>query len=171
MAEFTGAETLNNTDMQDIMITGGSLEGMQGMEWLMSLLLWAGMAMNIIYIIFFLLKAWGLYNINKKLGEPYPWLAWIPLAQMYSFVKAGGKSGIWVLWIILGFIAFAIPGIILVINVLHNTSKRTGRGIWTTLGLLFFGFIMYPVVGYKLKDQSAQTATATESTQTSTEEL
>jgi len=52
-------------------------------------------------LISFLLKAWGIYNINRKLGEPYPWLAWIPFIQMYSFVKAGGKNGLWVLWMIL----------------------------------------------------------------------
>ena len=75
---------------------------------------------------------------------------------MYSFVKAGGKSGWWVLWIILGFFFFLIPGIILTIIVMHSTSKRTGRGVWTTLGFIFFGFIMYPVVGHKLKQSDIQ---------------
>lgn len=162
---------LNNTEVQDIMANGEAIQSMEGMEELMSLFVGAGMVMNIVFIVFFLLRAWGLYNINKKLGEPYPWLSWIPVVQMYSFVTAGWKKGIWVLWIILGFICLFIPGIILTINVLHNTSKRTGRGIWTTLGLLFFGPIMYAVVGYKLKEKNSQTATPVENTQTSGEEL
>lgn len=91
------------------------------------------MVFNILMIVFFVLKAWGLYNINKKLGEAYPWLAWIPLIQIYSFVKAGGKKGIWVLWMILGFIALIIPGFIIYIIIAHGISKRTGRTGWSTL--------------------------------------
>ncbi len=82
---------------------------------------------NIFMVVAFLLKAWGLYNINTKLGEPHPWLSWVPVVQVYSFVKAGGKDGIWVLWLILGFIAFIIPGIVIAIIISHGISKRTGR--------------------------------------------
>ena len=35
------------------------------------------------------------------------------------------------------------------IQVLSGISKRTGRWGWTTAGLFFIGFIMFPVVGYK----------------------
>lgn len=101
---------------------------------------------------FFLLMAWGLYLINKKSGEEYPWLAFIPLVQMYSFVKAGGKDGIWVLWLILGYIALIIPGLILTIMVIHSTSKRTGNGVGTTILAIFFPYIMYPIMGNNMPD-------------------
>lgn len=107
---------------------------------------------NVLMVVFFLLKAWGLYNINRKLGEQYPWLAWIPVIQVYAFVKAAGKNGIWVLWLILGFIAFVIPGIIIYIILAHGISKRTGRWVWSTLGILFIDWVMLPVIGHKLAD-------------------
>lgn len=71
---------------------------------------------------------------------------------MYSFVKAGGKDGIWVLWLILGYIAFVIPGVILTIMVIHATSKRTGNGAGTTILTLLFPFIMYPVIGNRMPE-------------------
>jgi Family of unknown function (DUF5684) len=120
----------------------------------MPLISWGIVIFNILMLVFFALKAWGLYNINKKLGEPYPWLAWIPVIQIYSFVKAGGKNGIWVFWIILGFMALIIPGIILYIIVAHGISKRTGRSGWSTLGIVFVDFIMLPVIGSKLQAKS-----------------
>ena len=47
---------------------------------------------NIFSIISFVLQAWGLYMINKKLGEKYAWLSWVPILNFYSFVKASGKK-------------------------------------------------------------------------------
>lgn len=106
---------------------------------------------QVLDIVFYLLTAWWLYLINKKLGIKYPWLSWVPILQIYSYVKASGKSFWWILWIILGFIALIIPGVIIYIIFLHWISKRTWRWWWTTTGLFFVPFIMFPVVWYKLK--------------------
>lgn len=111
-----------------------------------------GIFLTILQIIVFVLSAWWLFLINKKLGEEYPWLSFIPVIQLYSYCKASGKSLWWILWIIIGFIAFVIPWLILVIILLHWISKRTWRGAWTTLGLLFIPFIMFPVVWVKLQE-------------------
>lgn len=105
----------------------------------------------IIILLCYLLKSWGLYMISKKLWENHSWLAFVPLIQFYTHVKAAGKSGLWVLWIILWYILFVIPGLILYIITLSGISKRTGRWGWTTAGLFFFPVIMFPVVGYKLQ--------------------
>ena len=109
---------------------------------------------HIFWVIFFLLEAWWLYMINKKLCEKYAWLSWLPIVNMYSTIKASWKDAIWILWVILWFIALIIPWVILWIIVLHWISKRTGRTGWTTLGLVFVPFIMLPVIGHKLKGSS-----------------
>ncbi len=36
-----------------------------------------------------------LYIIAKKTNTPYPWLAWIPIANIYLMCKIGGKPGWW----------------------------------------------------------------------------
>jgi hypothetical protein len=56
-------------------------------------------------------------------------MSWIPVLNIYSYVRAAGKPNIWILWWILGFIAFIIPGIIITIILFNSISKRTGRGI------------------------------------------
>jgi hypothetical protein len=112
-----------------------------------------GWISDILWIVLFLLEAWWLYMINKKLWEKYAWLSWVPIVNMYSTVKAGWKNGIWVLYVILWFIALIIPWLVLWIIVLHWISKRTGRTWWSTLWLIFVPFIMLPVIGYKLKDE------------------
>lgn len=45
------------------------------------------------------------------------------------------------------------------IIILQALSKRTNRWAWTTLWLYLVPFIMFPVVAYKLKDQSVTLST------------
>lgn len=144
-----------------------SIDGMQSMEAFMPLIGAGGMAMNIISLVTFLLSAWGLYLINKKLGEKHPWLAFIPLIQVWTYFTASQKSflkyfvypliaifvgliaSIFTFWIsmLLATVYFLYCWIV----VLHGISKRTGRWAWSTVGLFFVSFIMLPVIGTKLQ--------------------
>jgi len=47
---------------------------------------------NILGLIAYFLWAWWLYMINKKLWNKYPWLAFIPLIQLFSYKYAAGLS-------------------------------------------------------------------------------
>ena len=106
----------------------------------------------IIQLIVHLLTAWWLWNINKKLWEPHAWISWIPVINIYSFVRAAWYPNIWILWLILWSIAIVIPFIwiiiflFLLIKVLHWISKRCWRWAWTTIWFLFISFIMFPIV-------------------------
>jgi hypothetical protein len=107
-----------------------------------------------------LLTAWGLWKINKKLWEPHAWLSWIPLIQVYSFVRASWYPNIWILWLALGSIAIMIPIVwiiiflILLIKVLHWISLRTWNWKWMTAWFLFLGFIFFPLVGHKFNPEN-----------------
>ena len=124
---------------------------------IMWLLAWLWIIVNILILVGFLLKAWWLWNINKKLWEPHPWLAWIPVIQMYSFVKAAWKNWIWILWLIIGFIAFIIPWVIIVAILCNWIAKRTGRWFWSAVWVFFIPAIMLPIIWYKLKDKTVIT--------------
>lgn len=74
---------------------------------------YVSMSLNILSIIFFITSAWGLYKISKNLWDKYPWLAFIPLVQIYTFIKTAGYTfwkglinliGRFILW----FILFAV---------------------------------------------------------------
>lgn len=121
----------------------------------------------LVWILIFLLIAWWLYLINKKLWEKYAWLSFFPIIQIYNYITASKKSfflyfilpfitcGLWVYFAIksfnplflVTFIHFDIMWMLL----MHSISKRCGRWVWTTIGFLLIPFIMLPVVWLKLK--------------------
>jgi hypothetical protein len=132
------------------------------------MMIWAGL--NILTIVLYLLQTTGLFLINKKLGEKHAWLSFVPLLQIYNYFTASKKSFLhyfvlplialiigWVLTIftfgisiILAYIYF----LVMWIKLLHAISLRCNRWAWTTIGFLLIPFIMMPIVGYKLGNQS-----------------
>lgn len=132
---------------------------------------------QILDIALYLLTAYWLFSINKKLWEKYAWLAFIPLANIYSFMKASWKPMIWILWIVLLYVwviastalmvfvwpiiwivtlAIFITIIVMVVKILHWISVRCWRWAWTTVGFMFISFIMLPYVWYKMPDMSGK---------------
>ncbi|NVP17368.1 hypothetical protein HUU51_01495 [Candidatus Gracilibacteria bacterium] len=150
----------------------------------------AGTIINILSIILYISGAYGLYLINKKLGEKHAWLSFVPILQIYNYFTASQKSFVkyllipfivMILGIILGIIlggiisgvVTPILGVLVMIasyvyffvmwiKVLHAISLRTGNGVWTTVGFIFVSFIMFPIVGIKMKDKSNDEAFSTE---------
>ena len=84
----------------------------------------------------------GLWKMYVKAGRP-GWAALIPIYNVVVLLEIIGKPT-W--WVILSFIPFvnAIVGII----IMHNLSKAFGRGIGTTLGLIFLPVIFYLILGF-----------------------
>ena len=136
------------------------------------------MALNIFMLISFIWMGYGLYVLAKKMNIKNAWMGWVPLLQFYTMTQVAGVSfKKHVLYPILIILAIAILGGVIVviwkvifvpiiwiasliayiyylvrfIQILSATSKRTGRGGWTTAGLFFIPFIMYPVVASKFK--------------------
>lgn len=95
----------------------------------------------IIIIALALIPLAGFYKMLKKAGEP----GWgiIPIINIYFLVKMSGKP-MW--WIILLFIP--IVNFIAAILIHIEISKNFGGGILLGLGLTFFAFICYPLVGF-----------------------
>lgn len=91
----------------------------------------------LIIIVFYAYCGWKLY---EKAGKP-GWAAIIPIYNYVVLLQIVGKP-IW--WIILLIIPFV--NIVVGIIVIHNLSKVFGKGVGYTLGLIFLGFIFYPVL-------------------------
>lgn len=89
----------------------------------------------LVLVAFYLYCGWKLF---EKAGKP-GWASIIPFYNIYVLLQIVGKPG-W--WLILYFIPFV--NFIISIIVIHNLSLRFGKGIGTTLGLLFLGFIFVP---------------------------
>jgi len=90
-------------------------------------------------MVFYIASMWKIYT---KAGQP-GWAAIIPIYNLVVLHQIVGKP-IW--WIILYFIP--IVGIVIGIIVTHALSVSFGKGVGFTLGLIFLGFIFYPVLAW-----------------------
>jgi uncharacterized membrane protein YhaH (DUF805 family) len=77
--------------------------------------------------------------IARKTNTDNPWLAWIPIANIYILVKSAGRPGWWLL-------LFLVPLVNIIITVLiwMDISKKMGKDKW--LGIL----IIIPLIGFIL---------------------
>lgn len=100
-----------------------------------------GLFLLIIFALAILVLA-GLWKMFTKAGKP-GWAAIIPIYNMIVLIEIAGKP-LW--WIILMFIP--VVSIVMSIIVLAAVAKNFGRGIGTTLGLIFLPVIFYPILGF-----------------------
>jgi len=83
----------------------------------------------------------GEWTAASKAGQ-FGLLACIPFVQLFIFSIMAGKPPWWGLLLLVPVI-----NLVLIIIVMHGISKRFGCGIGTTLGLIFFPFIFWPILG------------------------
>jgi hypothetical protein len=111
-----------------------------------------GIIPGIIGLIVMIVIFAGIWKVFTKAGQP-GWAVLIPIYNAYVLCKIAGKSGWWVLLMLLPCVGF-IFAIIVTIGVAQNF----GKGIGFALGLIFLPFIFYPILGYG--DASYQVAPA-----------
>lgn len=98
--------------------------------------------MMLIWLAIMVLVVAGLWKTFTKAGKP-GWAAIIPIYNLIVLLEIAGKP-IW--WIILYFIPFV--NVVISIIVLASVSRNFGRGIGTTLGLIFLPLIFFPILGF-----------------------
>ena len=101
-----------------------------------------GMGVLICYLAVLLLIVIGMWMIFVKAGKP-GWASIIPIYNLVVLLEIVGKP-IW--WIILMLIP--LVNLIVYIIVLVELAKRFGKGIGFALGLFFFPFIFFPILGF-----------------------
>jgi len=92
-----------------------------------------------IVILFYVVTMWKIFT---KAGQP-GWAAIIPIYNLVVLHQIVGKP-IW--WIILYIIP--LVGLIIGIIVTHALSTSFGKGAGFTVGLIFLGFIFYPILAW-----------------------
>ena len=84
----------------------------------------------------------ALWKVFTKAGQP-GWAAIIPIYNIYIMTKIAGKPGIWTLLCIIPVI-----NIVFVIWLYNMISKSFGHDEGFTLGLVLFGIIFWPILGF-----------------------
>ena len=102
----------------------------------------AGLFIILIYLAIVLLMIASMWKVFTKAGKP-GWASIVPIYNTIVLLEIVGKP-IW--WIILLLIPFV--NIIVLLIVLNELSKSFGRAVGTTLGLIFLGFIFWPILGF-----------------------
>ena len=90
--------------------------------------------------LFFIIAGWKVF---AKAGKP-GWGIFIPIYNLYLWVKIAGKPGWWVL-------LFFIPLVNLVISIIVSldVAKAFGKStVWGVFLLVLFSFIGIPILGY-----------------------
>lgn len=84
----------------------------------------------------------GCWKMLEKAGQP-GWGILIPIFNAYLLIKVAGRPGWWLLLLFIPLVN-VIVGIIITVDVARNF----GKGIGFALGLIFLGFIFYPILGF-----------------------
>jgi hypothetical protein len=84
----------------------------------------------------------AMWKVFTKAGKP-GWACIIPIYNMIVMLEIVGKP-VW--WIFL--ILFPCTSFIFSIWSVNLLSKSFGKGVGFTLGLIFLGFIFYPILGF-----------------------
>lgn len=102
----------------------------------------AGAGSSFVSLILAILVIAGMWKMFEKAGKP-GWAAIIPIYNVYVLLQIVGRPTWWLL-------LFLIPLVNVVIAVILaiDTAKAYGEGIGFALGLMFLGFVFYPLLGF-----------------------
>jgi hypothetical protein len=96
----------------------------------------------IVCVVAIVFEVAAMWTVFQKAGQP-GWASIIPIYNAIVLLQIAGKP-VW--WILLYLIP--IVNIVIGIIVLHNISVNFGKGVGFTLGLIFLGFIFYPILAW-----------------------
>jgi hypothetical protein len=96
----------------------------------------------IIYIAVIIGVIAGVWKAFEKAGQP-GWAAIVPIYNAIVMLKIAGKPVWWIVLMLIPFVNFIIA-IIVLIDIARSYGKGTGFGI----GLLFLGFVFWPILGF-----------------------
>ncbi len=84
----------------------------------------------------------GMWKTFEKAGKP-GWAAIVPIYNLIVMLEITGRP-LW--WIFFFLIPLVNIGFAVVINL--DFAKSFGQGVGFGLGLMFLGFIFYPILGF-----------------------
>lgn len=101
-----------------------------------------GLVFMLVFLAFFLFMIVTMWKIFTKAGQP-GWAILIPIYNIIVMLKIAGKEWWWLFLFIIPLVNFVV-GILVVIAF----AKNFGKGPGFAVGLLFLGFIFYPILAF-----------------------
>ena len=101
---------------------------------------------SIFGLVVYVFTSFCLMKIADKLSIPNSWLAWIPIAQAWVMIRAAGKSGWWLILLLIPLVNIVIA-LILLFAMPVNLGKSSLYGLLPfvpVLGIfLYFGLLAF----------------------------
>ena len=97
---------------------------------------------GIVYLVFIILMVVCLWKIFSKAGEP-GWASIVPIYNIVVMLKISGKPWWWLLLLFIPFVNF-----IIMILAMLGLAKNFGKGGGFAVGLVFLGFIFFPILAF-----------------------
>jgi hypothetical protein len=97
------------------------------------------MTLPLSIVVFLMVAAWRVF---EKAGRP-GWAVLIPFYNLYTLIKIAERPGWWLLF-------FLVPVVNLIVGMVISVdiARRFGKEDIFGVGLLFLGFIFYPVLAF-----------------------
>jgi hypothetical protein len=95
-----------------------------------------------VYGIIIILIIASMWKIFTKAGHE-GWKCLIPIYNLYILTKIVEKPGYWVVLMIIPYV-----NLIFLIWTYNLLSKKFGKGVGFTLGLVFLGAIFFPILAF-----------------------
>lgn len=109
----------------------------------------------VVYVVFFALFIAGLWKVFTKAGQP-GWAAIVPIYNVYVMCKIAGRPGWWVVLYVIPIVSLVVAIIVMV-----DLAKAFRKGTGFALGLVFLGFIFFPILGFGSAQYRVPTARQT----------
>ena len=103
----------------------------------------------LIQLVIMIIVVVAMWKVFTKAGEP-GWAVIIPIYNFYIMLKIAGRPGWWLILIIIPFVNL----VLLVIP--FDIARKFGKGALFGLGLLFLGFIFYPILAFGDAEYNAE---------------
>ena len=102
----------------------------------------AVLLLTLIYLAVVVLVIASMWKVFTKAGKP-GWAAIVPIYNTIVLLEIVGKPTWWIILLLIPPV-----NIIVLLIVINELSKSFGRGVGTTLGLIFLGFIFWPILAF-----------------------
>ena len=84
----------------------------------------------------------AFWKVFTKAGQP-GWAAIIPIYNVIVWLRIAGRSGWWIILLLIPIVGFVIA---IVVSI--DFARKFGKGAGFAMGLVFLGFIFYPILAW-----------------------
>jgi hypothetical protein len=123
---------------------------------LMALIAGLGFFLVVLAIVPYVYVCLCLFLIAKKLFVPSPWIAWVPIAQVWTIVTSAGKPWWWMLFLLVPIVNFFV-GIYFWVCITENLGRNKWLGLLMLLpviNVVFLGILAFSKTGTSLESPS-----------------